>query len=378
MRVVVIGAGIVGAAAAWELVRAGTETVLVDAGHEGRATAAGAGIICPWTGRTAGPLAVAGAAHYPGLLAALAEDGVREVGHRRVGALVLLPPDRETAAGIEARVAARAAADPNAGEVTTVDADEARRLFPALAHRGDGFRGTALHLTGAARLDGRSMRAALVSAAERRGLRSMSGAARLALRGARVRGVRVAGELVEADAVIAAAGAWSAELLEPAGIRLDVVPQRGQLVHLRLPGAETGPWPVVLPAGTGHYLLTFDDSRVVAGATREDGTGFAHRTTAAGLAEVLRHALAVAPGLADAEHLETRVGFRPVSPDGDPLLGTVPGAPGLVVATGLGSGGLTTGPYAGALAARLALGRDPAPAPGLELSRYAPQRGRSS
>ncbi|WP_307805340.1 NAD(P)/FAD-dependent oxidoreductase [Streptomyces spirodelae] len=200
----------------------------------------------------------------------------------------------------------RAAADPHAGEVTTLDAAEARRLSPALGHSGGGFQGTALHLSGGARLDGRRLQAALVAAAERHGLRTLSGTASLEARDGRVHGVRVAGELVSADAVVAAAGAWSPALLGPAGVHIDVVPQRGQIVHLRLPGSDTSDWPVVLPSGSGHYLLTFDDSRVVVGATREDGTGFDHRVTAGGLAEVLRHALAVAPGLAGATHLETR------------------------------------------------------------------------
>ncbi|MBQ1120021.1 FAD-binding oxidoreductase [Streptomyces sp. B15] len=376
MRVVVIGAGIVGAATAYELVRAGAEAVLVDAAHTGRATAAGAGITCPWTGQDEEPLAVVGAAHYPGLLAALAEDGQHEVGHRKVGALLLLPPDEERAEQVRARVTARAAADPHAGEVTTVDATEARRLFPALGHKDGGFGGTALQLSGAARLDGRRLRAALVAAAERHGLRTVAGTAGIEARDGRVRGVRVAGELIGADAVVAAAGAWSRALLDPVGVRVEVVPQRGQIVHLRLPGTDTAHWPVVLPAGTGHYLLTFDDSRVVVGATREDGGGFDHRVTAGGLAEVLNQALAVAPGLAPATHLETRVGFRPAGPDGLPLLGTVPALQGLVVANGLGSGGLTAGPFVGAVAARLALGREPDPDPDvrLDLTPYDPLR----
>ena len=68
--------------------------------------------------------------------------------------------------------------------------------------------------------------------------------------------------------------------------------------------------------------------------------------TAGGLAQVLGEALAVAPGLAAATHLETRVGFRPMGPDAKPLLGPVPGVGGLVVATGLGPTGLTMGPCA--------------------------------
>ncbi|WP_369208473.1 NAD(P)/FAD-dependent oxidoreductase [Streptomyces sp. PU-14G] len=390
MRIVVVGAGIVGAAAAYELARAGAETVLVDAAHEGRATAAGAGIICPWSGRVEEPLAVAGAGYYPDLLKALAEDGQDDVGYRRVGALVLLPADGTEAAQVRERVAARAAADPHAGEVSAVAASDAHRMFPALApartHEdrpagrglGGGERGhtwgeEVLHIAGAARLDGRRLRSALVAAAERHGLRVVGGTAAVEVRGARVRGVRVDGEVLEADAVVAAAGAWSPALLEPLGVRVPVVPQRGQIVHLGLSGTETAHWPVVLPR-TGHYLLTFDDSRVVVGATRESGTGFDHRVTASGLAEVLGEALAVAPGLARATHLETRVGFRPTTPDGQPVLGSVPGTPELVVVNGLGSGGLTAGPFAGAVAARLALGREA----GIDTGPYDPLRFASS
>ena len=63
-----------------------------------------------------------------------------------------------------------------------------------------------------------------------------------------------------------------------------------------------------------HYLVAWPDSRVVAGATRETGSGFAPHTTAAGVREVLGEALRVAPGLAAAEIREIRVGPAPVSP----------------------------------------------------------------
>jgi glycine/D-amino acid oxidase-like deaminating enzyme len=102
----------------------------------------------------------------------------------------------------------------------------------------------------------------------------------------------------------------------------------------------------------------------------DPATGFDYRTTAAGLAEVLREALEVAPGLADATVAETRIGFRPMSPDQRPLLGPVPGTDGLVVATGLGASGLTMGPHAGAIAARVALGLPP----GADLSPFDPLR----
>ena len=111
------------------------------------------------------------------------------------------------------------------------------------------------------------------------------------------------------------------------------------------------------PADQRHYLLAFGGGRVVAGATREAESGFDYRVTAAGQREVLDNALAVAPGLADATLAETRVGFRPGTPDGLPILG--PDPPGPVVSTGFGAGGLTNAPFAGKLVAAVALGEDP-------------------
>jgi D-amino-acid dehydrogenase len=166
------------------------------------------------------------------------------------------------------------------------------------------------------------------------------------------------GGTIEGDGIVVTAGAWAAALLQPLGIALAIEPQRGQIVHLRLPGENTQDWPVVLPPGS-HYLLAFDDSRVVAGATREFGVGFDYRTTAAGQAEVLAEALHVAPGLASASIIETRVGFRPVGQGIRPLLGAMPGVDGLLVGNGLGAAGLTIGPFAGRVLAEVALGREP-------------------
>jgi D-amino-acid dehydrogenase len=155
---------------------------------------------------------------------------------------------------------------------------------------------------------------------------------------------------------VVAAGAWASQILEPVGIRLAVAPQRGQIIHLRLPGADTARWPILMPLNS-YYLLAFDDSRVVIGATREANSGFDYRMTAAGVAEVLNVGLAVAPGLASWTVHEIRIGFRPIAHDNRPKLGPVPGIDNLIVGNGLGPSGLSMGPYSGALLANAALGK---------------------
>jgi D-amino-acid dehydrogenase len=356
MKVIVVGAGVVGATCAYEASGLGAEVVLVDADMPGRATAAGAGIICPWTSHADDEswytFASAAARRYPELAAELTDSGAGDVSYRQVGALIIARDEDEVGRECRRMLDLRAAA-PEVGEVRGVSAAEARALFPPLRPGSVG-----VWIGGAGRVDGRRLRDSLVRAARGRGAALLTGRARLACQAGRVAGVEINGQLLEADVVVAATGAWTTSFVEPVGVLVRVTPERGQIVHLRLGSADTSRWPVILPAASGHYLLAFEGSRVVAGATREPNSGFDARITAGGVSDVLAQAIAVAPGLSGATHLETRVGLRPVGPDVRPLLGSVSGVAGLVVATGLGASGLTLGPLAGAVAAWAALGVD--------------------
>jgi glycine/D-amino acid oxidase-like deaminating enzyme len=369
MRVIVVGSGVVGASCAYTASCLGAEVLLADAGTPGQATAAGAGIVCPWSSALASDpvwyeLACAAVRYLPGLIDELAERGPADVGYRRVGGLVLVDSEEAQREALKVLLDRRAGA-PEIGDVAALSGAEARDLFPPL--REDR---AAVSVGGACRVDGRRLADALARQAVAHGAVITAGPAELVCQRGRAAGVMVKGQVIEADAVVAATGAWTGSFLEPAGVSVAVTPQRGQIVHLSVEPADTGRWPVVLPASSSHYLLAFEGSRVVAGATREDGAGFDHRVTAGGLGEVLRQALAAAPGLAGASYLETRVGFRPAGPDARPLLGPVPGVDGLVVASGLGANGLTMGPYAGAIAARVALGQPP----GIDLAPVDPLR----
>ncbi len=351
MRVVVIGAGVVGASTAFHLVEAGAEVEIVDRAHAGTATSAGAGIICPWptsaTDEEFVSLYVRGAGAVAGIVDRLAELGETDTGYGRVGAIVLGRDDEVMSA--EQRVNRRVAGDPTVGEIRRLTGDEARAAFPPLRDDLPG-----LWIGGGARLDGRALTASLLRAGR---LDVRLGEARLVVDGDRVRGVELDGTRLDADAVVVAGGAWTNGLLAPHGLRVAVEPQKGQIIHFRVAddGHATATWPSVLPPGP-HYLLAFDGGRVVVGATRETGSGFDTRVTAAGQAEVLAAALEWAPGLADATVLETRVGLRPFAPDGHPTIGAGPDLDGLFIGTGMGASGLTIGPLAGRLLSDQVLG----------------------
>ena len=380
--VIVIGGGIVGASAAYRLARSGARVTLVDRADAGQATAAGAGILSPGTSfhppAAFFPLAFRAVAYYDTLLAALAEDGESETGFEVVGLLHVATTEAEAVSLpvllrlIEER---RASGAPRIGAVQMLTGDEARALFPAL-----GACLGAIHTSDAARVDGRLLRDAMRRGATRHGARIVTGSAEA---------IRESGGGVEvtlngatlttltASAAILAGGAWSGMLAETLGVgaRLPVFPQRGQILHLRLSGRETARWPIVVGFHS-HYILTFPQDRVVAGATRESDAGFDARMTAGGVREALDEALRVAPGLANATLDEVRVGLRPASPDGLPLLGRIPGCERVYVATGHGASGLQLGPYSGALVADLALSQSSVPVLGvdLDLAPFAPAR----
>jgi D-amino-acid dehydrogenase len=354
MRVVVVGAGIVGASTAFHLADAGAEVVVVDAARTGAATLAGAGIVCPWpTARTDDDyvaLYVDGAHGLVSIVDRLGELGETDTSYRRVGAVHLVE-DPDDLSEVEARVARRAGGDPTVGEVRRITGADARELFPPLRDDLPG-----LFIGGGARIDGRAFTAALLRAAR---LAPRPGRAELVIDADRVRGVTIGDDTVDADAVVVAGGAWTGPLLAPLGVTVDVEPQKGQILHLRSPALArirpTGTWPSILPPGP-HYLLAFDDDRIVVGATRETGSGYDTRPTVAGQREVLEAAVTWAPGLADAEVVETRVGLRPFAPGGMPTIGPIERVAGLYVGTGMGPGGLTIGPQAGRRLAAAVLG----------------------
>ena len=344
--VAVLGAGLVGLALAYELSCLGATVTVIDAGHPGRATDAGAGILSPVTSTETDaalwPFLRQAGAHYPALLARLTGDGadVSAAGYGACGILSIgLRPHEDGWFSPFADLVLRR----SPGEVAEIPAEEATALFPPLGpvHR-------ALHAPGSARVDGRGMAAALRRAAEARGIAFVEGMAHGLVSGAS-HGQQVEAVLVERQGSVdctvlaVAGGAWTGAVGEWLGRDLPVGPTKGQIVHLGVEG-ETGRWPIVQPLLT-HYLVPWPGGRVACGGTFETDAGFSVTVTAAGLHELLRECLLVAPGLDGAAYLETRVGLRPTSADDRALVGRLPGWGNVWVATGHGANGLLQGPY---------------------------------
>ncbi|NKI23952.1 FAD-binding oxidoreductase [Paenibacillus dendritiformis] len=357
-KVIVIGAGILGASTAYQLAKLGADVLIVDRNDKGQATDAAAGIICPWLSQRRNQawyrLARAGARFYPGLIKELMSEGETDTGYAQVGALSI-HDDREKIRKMEERAQLRKADAPEIGDITRLNEQATHELFPLLA---EGYH--SVHISGAARVDGRALRDALVRSARRNGAVLINGDAALQYQSNRVTGIAVGSRSFSSDEVIVCAGAWANQLLRPLGIHFQVSYQKAQILHLQVPDRQnTGVWPVVMPP-SDQYLLAFDQQKIVMGATHEDDIeGYDTRVTAGGIQEILNKGLGLAPGLANSTVQETRVGFRPFTPGFLPVIGAVPGWDGLIAANGLGASGLTMGPFIGFQLAKLALGMDP-------------------
>jgi D-amino-acid dehydrogenase len=347
---IVVGGGVIGLSTAYHLVRGGARTLLVDKGQGGRATDAGAGILPAKPDSAADPydsFRARAVRAYPVLIEQLAAEGA-DTGYGVCGALTVAVSDDEVDPFEQVRSCVRGLPD-----YAELSPEQARGLFPPLA-RVHG----AIHCTRDARIDGRLLAAALRRVALALGLEIREAeVSDFSIGHGAVRSVMVDGDAVPAGHVVIAAGAWSKALGEEIGVRVPVEPQRGQIIHLDLPDTDTSNWPLVR-AFRGHYMVPWP-GRAVVGATRESA-GFAPRTTLAGIMEVLSEAARVAPGLKGASVAEVRVGLRPASPDGLPILGPVPGLANAWLATGHGAVGLQLGPYSGQMIAESIMRSEPA------------------
>ncbi|HEY5014996.1 MAG TPA: FAD-dependent oxidoreductase, partial [Acidimicrobiia bacterium] len=258
LDLIVVGGGVVGAAAAYRSVGRGARTLLVDRHHEGRATDAGAGILSPETeirdGSPRQTMIDATPAFYAELIDALARDGEHDTGFVRCGKLVIARDEHESLM-LDGYLRllldpTRPGAVPEPGTIGEVTPAEARARFPVLGEVAKAF--VSKH---AARVDGRMLTAALLRAAEHHGLeRESFEVEALTLDGMHVTGISGDSRAFAARSVLIAGGAWSPALAARLGVDLPVVPQRGQIAHLRLDGLDTEAWPVLAPLHD-HYMV---------------------------------------------------------------------------------------------------------------------------
>ncbi|WP_454689019.1 NAD(P)/FAD-dependent oxidoreductase [Achromobacter aloeverae] len=140
----------------------------------------------------------------------------------------------------------------------------------------------------------------------------------------------------EAPDLVLSAGAWSARLLAGLGLRVPLQTQRGY--HLQLKGQQQAISRVVVLADRKVFMNPMDRGLRIAGTVEIDALDRPpNMRRAMVLAE---HARAGLEGI-DTDDAGTWMGHRPCLPDSMPVIGSVPGAPGLWCAFGHGHLGLT-------------------------------------
>lgn len=242
--------------------------------------------------------------------------------------------------------------------------DEALARQPGLSERVVG----ATWLPDAAHCDPAELSASLVAMAERAGvhLAPRTEVTALASEPGRER-VETAGRVLSAGTVVVATGARARSLLSPREARaVPIVPGRGYGIDLEVERGLERP----LIAVERHLAATpLGDRRVRLTTGMEIGN--VTPTVSAGRRRaLLANAAASLPDLAGTPG-EPWVGLRPMSPDGVPLVGALPGRPRIVVAAGHGMLGVTHGPGTGRLVADVVDGHPPAWADALSPERFA-------
>ncbi len=183
--------------------------------------------------------------------------------------------------------------------------------------------------------------------------------------GGRVTGLRAQGETLPCDAVVLAAGAWSAGLARQMGVKVPLESERGY--HLELIEPSFMPRaPVMISAG--KFVITPMEGRLRLAGIVEFG-GLSAPPSQAPLALLRRHLRQAMPRLRWKSE-QGWMGHRPTLPDSLPVIGAVPGLAGAFMAFGHQHVGLTGAAKTGRLLAQLIAGQ----APDISLAPYSPAR----
>lgn len=378
---VIVGAGVAGLTAAWNLHKAGQAVTVIDPTPGMGASRAAAGMIAAvsevmYQHTAMRTLMTASAALYPSLVEELTDLLGHDVGYRGTETLDIgaHPADRDYFADL---------AEVQRGSGMTVEqitTRQARKLEPALSPAISG----AFLVAGDHQINPRRLVPALIEALEKTSQQPGSAPFTLLHQRAvevlrdstdgdnaggdstgstsRVTGVRLDdGTELHAGTTLLCPGVSLDSiggLPEAAGVKLR--PVHGDVLRARL---RPGQPPLLTRTVRGQvngkpvYLVPRTDGEIVIGATeREDGFD---GVVLEGAYQLLRDAQVLVPGAADLELTEILARARPGTPDDLPYIGRLDGVDGLVVSTGYSRHGILLAPLGGRLAADTVLGIPP-------------------
>lgn len=323
---VVIGAGVIGCATAFELARQGVEVTLLDRGQVGAESSwAGGGILSPllpWDYSTAvTDLTEWSRRLFPAWVADLHNKSGIDPEYLISGMRVFPPYDADKALawcevhGLRVEKEANTLLLPEVAQVRNP------RLMRALRR--------SLELMGVS----------IVEHAEVTGFK---------FAGSRVVGVETSRGIYTAGNYVVAAGAWSAVLLGGLGPQTPIWPVRGQMLLFK---AEPGLLPHIL-LQDGVYLIPRLDGHILVGSTLEN-VGFDKGVTEDARVTLLSKAVAMFPPLNQPSLVRHWAGLRPGSPDNVPVIARHPKIDNLYLNSGHFRYGVTMAPASAHILANL-------------------------
>jgi glycine oxidase len=328
VNVVVIGAGIIGAAVAEELASRGARVTCVDMRSPGRgATQASAGMLVPYVeGREHSELlglCTKSLDLYDDFIRRVRERSGLPIEYSRAGTLEVAT-DADHAARLDDTrqwLSQRTIAS------EWIDAPALRQFEPAVTERAVG----GLFIPSQGFVAAIALVKALVQSARLHGasFETPVEAARIESVGGTLE-IRADARRISADAVVVAAGTWSGRVRIAGEPPLQVRPVRGQLLELAWNGNGLPKYPVW---GSRVYTVPWQPGTLLVGATMED-VGFDERSTAAGVQELLDGVGELLPGARHSAVAAIRVGLRPKTDNELPLIGPLPSDPRIRLATG--------------------------------------------
>lgn len=358
---VVVGAGIVGAACAFYGARAGLEVTVLERG----AVAAGT------TGAGEGNLLLSDKEAGPELDLALRSSQLwNELGEELGGAAFELERKggvvvSSTAAGLTAL--REFAAEQRALGVDSEPLDQAQ-LLEAEPHLSPAMAGGAFY-PGDMQVQPALAAASLLAAARRHGavVHTDVEVTGSVLTDGRLTGVRTSTGVTPADHVVNAAGTWGGQVSARLGAEVPILPRRGFIL-------VTEPLPRVVrhKVYSADYVANVASDNaglemspviegtragpVLIGASRER-VGFDRTISIPVVRQLAARAIALFPVLADVQLLRVYAGFRPYCPDHLPVIGADPRVPGLLHACGHEGAGIGLAPATAELITDLITGR---------------------
>jgi glycine oxidase len=363
MKILVVGGGIIGCSLAYELAKAGCAVTLLERSIPGaEASSAAAGVLSPLAEAShaaSSRLAIASWRLYPGVARELhvaTGVDVELITRGTIHPLFTVEDIRDAAARAEWAVTRQLA-------VEAWDAADLRTREPAMSTNVRG----AMFVKSDHWVNNQRLVVAYAQAAVAAGVAMISGASvsRVIVEDGCARGVVADGDRFEADAVVLAAGAWTAGLAASFGGRLPVEPRRGQMAAL----AHVPPLLSHCVHANDVYLVPRPSGELLIGATVERA-GFQRAVTAQAIAGLLSAAIELVPGLAGLPITRTWFGFRPWAPDSRPILGPWPGVDNLWVATAHYREGILLAPITAQLMTEWIVGGSPS----IGLDEFLPDR----